>query len=419
MKFKNEKSLFDNRAFKIVFSIAAAIACWMVVAFTISNTITDTIRDVPVTINTASTSYQSLGLDIMDDITNLTVDVKVEGARAVIGRLDKNSVRVTPSFTNVKEAGTYDLQLTVTKTNQLDDFNIIAVEPAKITLRFDNAVSRKVPVTANVIGLETSEDYIVDTPIINPSEITITGPEQDVDAVAKAVVNVEVNSVVDETIRQTCEVVLLDAEGEPIINDTLRLDNETVDVAVPVYKRGVLPLDIEFTNVPEGFDISSLHYSLSKTELNVAASTSVIDNLKTKIIGYVDLATFEIGESYLFDIELPSGMVNLDNVKQVTVTFPQEGLASKQINVTDIRVQNAPANMNVSVHTERISGVTVIGPQEDIDALLAGSVVAIVDMDEQIAESGSYNVPVKFMITSNSTTFVSGTYTVLIDVEPA
>ena len=40
-------------------------------------------------------------------------------------------------------------------------------------------------------------------------------------------------------------------------------------------------------------------------------------------------------------------------------------------------------------------------------------------MDEQIAESGSYNVPVKFMITPNSTTFVSGTYTVLIDVEPA
>lgn len=418
MKFKNEKSPFDNRVFKIVFSIVAAVICWMVVAFTVSNTITDTIRDVPVTISTTSATYQSLGLDIIDD-TDITVDVKVEGPRAVIGRLDKNSIRVTPSFSNVREAGTYDLQLTVTKTNQLDDFTVVAVEPAKITLRFDNAVSRKLQVTTNLVGLEAAEGYIVDTPVVNPAEITVTGPELDVNAVSKAVVNVVVNRTVSESVRQTCEVILLDSDGEQIVSDTLRLDNEQVDVVVPVYKRGVLPLDIEFTNVPEGFDIETLRYSLSRPSINVAASTSVIDNLSTKIIGYVDLAAFEIGESYLFDVELPSGMVNLDNVNQVTVTFQQENLASKQVNVTDIRVQNAPADLNVSVHTERISGVTVIGPQEDIDALMPGSVIAIVDMDEQITESGSYNVPVKFMITANSTTFVSGVYTVLIDVELA
>ncbi len=419
MKFKSDKSPFDNRAFKIVFSIIAAVACWMIVAFTISNNITATITDVPVTINTASTTYQSLGLDIIDDTSTITVDVKVEGPRSVVGLLDKNSVRVTPSFSNVREAGTYDLQLTVTKTNALDNFTVVAVEPAKITLRFDNAVSKKFPITANVIGLTTASDFIVESPVISPAEITLTGPEQDLNAVAKAVVNVEVNAQVNETVRQSCEVILLDEDGEKITSTTLRQDNAKVDVSVPVYKRGVLPLDIEFTNVPEGFDIESLGYTMSKTELNVAASAATIDNLKTKIVGYVDLATFEIGQSYLFDIELPAGMVNLDNIKQVTVTFPKDNIDSKRVSVTDIRVQNAPANMNVTVRTERISNVTVIGPPEDVEALLAGSVVAIVDMDEHSGDRGSYNVPVKFMVTSNSKTFVSGVYTVLIDVEPA
>ncbi len=415
---KKRKSLFDSRVFKLVFSIVAAVICWTVVAFTISNNITATISDVPVTISSAST-YQSLGLDIIDNTETLTVDVKVEGPRSVVGLLDRNSVRVTPSFTNVREAGTYDLPLTVTKTNALDDFTVVSVDPARITLRFDNAVSRKMTVSANVTGLETPADYVVQKPVAVPGEITITGPEQDVSAVARAVVDVVVNEQVSETVRQTCAVTLVDEDGESIHSDVLRLDNAEVDVVVPVYKRGTLPLMIEFSNVPEGFDINTLRYSLSQTELNVAAAAGTIDSLRPLVVGYIDLAAFELGTNYTFDIELPSGMVNLDSVEQVTVSFQRDTLASKRVNVTDIRVQNAPDSISVAVRTDRIRNVTVVGPQEDIDSLLAGSVVAIVDMDELIVEQGSYNVPVRFMVTSNSTTFVTGNYTVLIEVEPA
>lgn len=419
MKLNNDKSLFDSRAFRIGFSIAVAVICWIVVAFTISDTGTSTIREVPVTIQASNATYQSLGLDIIDNTSSITVNVKVEGPRSVVGLLNKNSIRVTPSFSGVREAGTYDLPLTVSKTNQLEDFDVVSVEPEFITLRFDNAVSQKVAVTANVIGLETTGDYVVQNPVITPAEINITGPEQDVEKVAKAVVEVTVNDQVTETVRRSGEIVLYDEEGEVVNLPTLKVDSTEAEVTVPVYKRGVLPIKIEFTNVPEGFDIASLHYSMSVTELNVAASAGTIDNLKPRTVGYVDLSAFEIGESYLFDINLPAGMVNIDNIKQVTVVFPKENIASKRVNVTDIRVQNVPADMNVTVQSTRISNVTVIGPTEDVENLTAGSVIAIVDMEEQIVEQGSYNVPVKFVVTSNSTTFVSGVYNVLIDVEPS
>ncbi|MEG2259056.1 MAG: hypothetical protein RSB78_02590 [Oscillospiraceae bacterium] len=210
----------------------------------------------------------------------------------------------------------------------------------------------------------------------------------------------------------------MDADGNAITSSTLKIDNETVDVSVPVYKRGVVPIDIEFSNVPEGFDISTLKYVMSIKELDIAASAKVIDNLKTKIVGYVDLAAFEIGESYTFDIDFPTGVVNLDNIEQVTVSFPKENIASKKVNVSDIRVQNAPANMKVTVKNTRINDVTVIGATDDVLGLLSGSVIAIVDVSQLSVEKGSYNVPVKFTVTANNTTFVSGSYTVLIEVEP-
>ncbi|MEG0913876.1 MAG: CdaR family protein [Oscillospiraceae bacterium] len=417
MKFKDGKSPFENRVFKVIFSIAMAIVCWMAVVFTISTESKVTITDVPVTINTSSAAFQSLGLDIIDK-NEITVNVRVEGPRTVVGALDKNSVKVTPSFASVKEVGVYELPLTATKSNQLENFTIVSVDPITVKLRFDNATSKKFPVSVNVIGLETSEEFIVETPVSNPPEVTITGPELDVNNIAKVVADCTVNAEVSETVTQSCALTLLDADGNAITSSTLKIDNETVDVSVPVYKRGVVPIDIEFSNVPEGFDISTLKYVMSIKELDIAASAKVIDNLKTKIVGYVDLAAFEIGESYTFDIDFPTGVVNLDNIEQVTVSFPKENIASKKVNVSDIRVQNAPANMKVTVKNTRINDVTVIGATDDVLGLLSGSVIAIVDVSQLSVEKGSYNVPVKFTVTANNTTFVSGSYTVLIEVEP-
>ncbi|MEG2259054.1 MAG: hypothetical protein RSB78_02580 [Oscillospiraceae bacterium] len=155
MKFKDGKSPFENRVFKVIFSIAMAIVCWMAVVFTISTESKVTITDVPVTINTSSAAFQSLGLDIIDK-NEITVNVRVEGPRTVVGALDKNSVKVTPSFASVKEVGVYELPLTATKSNQLENFTIVSVDPITVKLRFDNATSKKFPVSVNVIGLETS-----------------------------------------------------------------------------------------------------------------------------------------------------------------------------------------------------------------------------------------------------------------------
>lgn len=418
MKHNKLSRLFDNKMFTFAFSFVCAVVVWVAVVFTISPNTTQSIRNVPVTINTSSAAFQSLGLDIIGS-TDITVDVVVEGTRSMVGSLDRTDIVVTPSFSSVRGAGTYDLQLNATKANTLDNFTIVSIEPGTITLTFDTAVSKKLAVEAEVVGLRVSDGYIMQNAVVSPGEITVTGPESEVARVARAAVQVGVNAEVSETVRQTSAVVLYDANGNEIVSSTLRLDNSEVDVVVPVYKSGVLPLDIEFTNVPEGFDINTLSYVMSETEIEIAASSSVIDNLKTKIVGYVDLSTFEIGESYSFPIELSNGVVNIDNIEQVTVTFPKENIASKKLNVSDIRVINQPANMNVTVVNTRINDVTVIGPTGDVFDLLPGSVVAIVDMSAISVEQGSYNVPVSFRVTSNSTTFVSGSYSVLIEVEPA
>lgn len=410
-------SLFNKKWFQVAFSIIAAIICWAIVVFTISPEMTSTIREVPVNLSSSNSMLSSLGLDIITD-EEYKVNVTVEGPRGVVGTLDSRSVIVTPVFSSVTEAGTYELKLIATKSNSMDNYTVSSITPASITVKIDKADSKKFTVGTEIIGLSVGEGFMTGNVSVSPAEITIVGPEQEMANINRVVAAYDVGGTLDKSVTVECPIIIYDNNGNELPLDSFKLDNDKVTLTVPVYKQGMLNLDIEFTNVPAGFDTSTIKYVMSASKLQVAASESVIDNLKTKIIGYVDLSSFKVGETYTFEINLPTGYLNLDNIETVSVTFPREDLASKKINITDIRLQNAPENCNVKILTQRISDVTVIGPAADVESLLSGSVIAIVDMSQANVESGTSSVPVIFHVTSNDTTWVIGDYTVMIEVEP-
>ena len=418
MKKFSLSSLLNKKWFQLVFSIVAAFICWVVVVFTISPDSTVTIRNVPVNLSSSNSLLQSLGLDIIDQ-KDYTVNVTVEGPRSVVGTLDAKNVVVTPVFTSVTTAGTYDLKLVAAKANTMDNFSITTISPGTIKVRFDQATSKKFTVGTEIIGMSLNEGYMSGNVTATPSEITIIGTENEINSISKISAVYEVGGVLDKTLTVECPIKIYDENGNELPSDSFKLDTDVVSVTIPVYKKGSLPIQIEFTNIPSGFDVSSLSYVMSKTSIDVAASETTIDNLKPKTVGYVDLAAFKMGEVYTFDVKLPSGYVNLDNVETITVTFPRENITSKKVNVSDIRLQNVPSNYNITVVTNRINDVTVIGPTEEVEALLAGSVIAVVDVSQINIEKGSYNVPVFFNVTSNDSTWVVGNYTVLIDVEPS
>ncbi|MEG0750949.1 MAG: CdaR family protein [Oscillospiraceae bacterium] len=417
MKIDWISKLFRQKTFLIIFSLAMAVICWATVVLTISSETTRVI-EVPVTIDPSDSVFANLGLEIIDK-KEIVVNVTVSGDRSVVGSLDSHSINVMPNLKSVGAAGVYEVPLTAQK-NDLQNYSIVSLNPTRLTLRFDTVLSKKLTVMSEVVGLTAADDLVVEKTAISPSEVTITGPEQELAEVAEVVAVVEVNAKLSETFKKTVKLAARDKDGNIITSSAVRLDPEQVDITVPILKKGILPLGIDFSNVPDGFDTSTLKYNMSVDKIPIAASAAVIANIKTKTVGYIDLTTFKLGEAYTFDIPLSSGTVNLDNIKTVTVTFKGDDIDSKKVNVADIRVVNEPANYKVTVQTERINAVTVIGRAEDVADVLAGSVVAIVDMNVLGGiESGEFNVPVSFTVTSNSTTWVAGSYSVVVHVEPA
>lgn len=408
-------SLLDNKRFVMVLSVAIAIVAWTIVVLSISPQKSTVIAKIPVNLAYNASAYQSLGLEVVDEGV-VTVDVAVTGPRSVVGGLTAADFVAFPQISQVTAAGRYDLPVVVSKANTVKDFEITQIIPSTVSVRFDRVKTQKFTVETDLAGIRIADGYILGQGYATPGEVTLTGPENEMSMVSRVVASVKLDKQQQSTSITMAELQLYDKEGNLLPKSYITFDNEQVEVTVPVLKKADLPLKIEFINVPAGFNTDLLSYTLSSSTLSVAGPAASVDSMKEIVVGYVDLQTFAIGKEYRFDVQLPTGFTNLENVEQVTATFKQEGLSQKTVSVSDIRVVNQPENYDITVQNQRIYSVKLIGPKEVLSALPATGVIAQIDAADITVESGQQNVPVRILIPSSDKVFATGSYTVVVNI---
>ena len=100
------------------------------------------------------------------------------------------------------------------------------------------------------------------------------------------------------------------------------------------------------------------------------------------------------------------------------VQFDSTGMVEKNFNVTNIVVENVPLNYEVEVTTEQINDVRVIGPQSIVNGLVAGDIVATIDLSESSSiASGQIELPVKITIPNKGLVWASGNYRAIISIQ--
>ena len=415
------KELFSDwltsRPKLMVLSLVLAVVIWAVVALSVNSITTRTIDNIVVEIPSTGASYQSMGLDLIEgEATEHKVSVTVSGDRSIIGMLTSDSITVTPDFSNVTEAGTYNIALNASKNNQLLNYEIKTVDPSVLVLTFGESAMRKFQISPSVSGFTVADGYVAQPIVCSPTAVTIVGSRETVDKIRKVTAEGNIEGELSSTTTISGKIHLYDADNKEISSDMLRMDAPSVDLLIPIYKEGAMDFDIEFVNVPSGFDTSVLKYSLSPSTIRVAYAEGSAVPTSVRTIGYVDVATLNLGETYQFDVTLPSGYVDLDGIGTISVKFDSQGMTSQKMTVTDIRASNVPEEYEVTILTEHISGVNVIGDAETIANLLSTSLVAVIDASGLKPESGTQSVPVTVLIPSSSTVWAVGSYTVNVEV---
>lgn len=414
MKLPTLSGLLKKPSYTMVLSVIIAVLAWFVVITTgPDQERVVTVRNVPV--DTSTNALASLGLNVIEG-GNPWVSVRVKGRVIDVGNLEPQDIQVTASFVDIVGAGTYDLRLTATTSAG----TVEAITPPTITMTFDREVNKEIPVTVDVNGLSVPEnDYILGTVSASPSSVVIRGPEKEVSRVSRAVVHADLSEPLTRSQVISSEIALMSSEDEEVTSAHITSDFTAADITIPVKRKVELPLRVSFINVPEGFPMEELKYTLSNETIVVAAQERSIANTTEIVAGVIDFEQLDLTEqnTYTFRVRLSDDFVNIENIENVVVEFDTEGLASTYLNLNQFYIVNEPSGFTVTSMTQSLYNVKIIGEEKAVKALKSGDFMVTIDLSDRDVQVGQYEVPVNISAPTQGKVWALGAHTAVINIQ--
>ena len=287
-------------------------------------------------------------------------------------------------------------------------------------MKFDSLQTLTLDIRARLTGYSVPEDeYLIRDVTVSPRSVELTGPAEEIERISQCIVEEEINEELTSSYTTTLPLKFLDADGNELQLEYTTSDITEARVTLPILKKKEVPVTLSFINVPEGFPVNQLDFTISNETIEVAGPESNIDQYREISLGQIDIRTPGSQQHLLsFSVELPTGYVNTQNIQSVLVQFDSTGMVEKNFNVTNIVVENVPLNYEVEVTTEQINDVRVIGPQSIVNGLVAGDIVATIDLSESSSiASGQIELPVKITIPNKGLVWASGNYRAIISIQ--
>ena len=418
---QQNRSPLEDRRVRLALAALLAIFMWVAVTTVVQPGTTVTLNNVPVDYTYDSSVYTSRGLSIVD-APERTVNLTVSGDGYTIGGLTSEDFVVYPDCSSVRSSGTKNLQLRVRCINSAVAGNIsvaIANTNSTVDIVFDIVEEKTLPIQVNTRYLTIEENFILYSTAASNETVTLTGPSSELAGVATCTAEVSYNDPLSDSVTVDTALRFYNESGQELHFEYVTMDHSAVEVTLSVYKTAQLPINVRFVNTPPNFDDSVLIYSLSQDVLRVAGPADTVDNLSELAVGTIDLSTFALDKVYEMPITLPSGLVALDNVDNVTVSFNCSAMDTKTLNIPaeNIEVINLPSTYQLAVESERLMNVTLCGPADVLEGLTADQVVARIDSDDFAVALGQQNIACSVYVPADGRIFALGSYTVPCRIE--
>ena len=224
------------------------------------------------------------------------------------------------------------------------------------------------------------------------------------------------------TLTQTTTVeaplTLVDENGETIVVDSTQVSvsAESINVTLPMLKTEKLSFRFEFLNVPGSFNTESLAYTLSADSITVAAPVESINKYSDFFLGYIDMRNITKGTStFLFEVDLPEGFVNMENINFVEVNFDLTNYTEQTFYAKNFITTTIPVSYNVKINARQLE-VMLIGPAEVLQELSSDDIVVEVDLSDRDIVAGQYLIAFRVVIPNHEDVWAEGSYSGAVTV---
>ena len=397
----------------IILSVLIAIIFWVYVDTVEGNTITNTFHNVEVEFIGATDTLPSRGLMLVQG-ESVEVDIELRGLRSVISGLSSSDLRIQVDLSNITAVGTYPLSYDLLLPDNISRSSV-TIEKASlstVTVRVVELYEKSIPVFVRVGG-DVAEDhiYVEDRLTVQPSVITISGREEEVDRIADAYIEIDLSGA--EASRSMMYTYVFRDDLGNVVDDpgSIRVSDKRIQVTAPVFEIKTLPLVVQFSEAP-GSTLENVEWELDVGSIQVAGESGNIHfrDLKELKLGVVDLSTLLSDTEIPMDIVVPSGCINLSGDTKATLSLKFVGVETRAFTVADIV---AAGLIDGKVFERMTNSVDVIvrGPAADLEKLTPEDIRILVDLSKY-TYSGTFSIPVTVQVNGYPQVGAVGAYTI-------
>ena len=361
-----------HKLITLLISLLGAVVLWIYVVTQIKPQTDFPVSSIPISINDRALEERGL---VITAQSPETIRLDLRTSRVNVAKLNAETIRVVADAGNIKEPGVHPLPCAVTfpDTVQSSGVDIMRKSVEYVYITVDRLQRSAFPIELNWTGSVKDGYYAeVSEAVLDPVEVVVTGPEQEISRIARVVVDYDVSGKIEtETI--TAPIRFLDENGDALEFSELTSFSVTqTSLTMPILRIKEITLTLGLIE-GDGVTKENAEVELTPPTIHVKGAASLIDSLNDTLeIGQVKLA--DIPENYYENEYTVDNLLNvgITNMGEETVkaVVRLSGVTTAMIDVSDIRPINPPDPVNFECKfTTTTVKVRIRGSTEKIQAI--------------------------------------------------
>lgn len=401
--------LLEKRWVCVLLSVLLAIAFWAYVRAAVDPSGTVNIHNVRVE-TTGANVLASQGLAV-SEITPQVVELQVEGPTSARTNLLRNRsglyVRVDVSSC-VEGENTLRWREVWPEGINTDD---LTAQRSTVTVKVEKLYSKTFDIRFRLEG-KVAGDYQMGTPAIEPAEVVVSGPVEQVNQVDR-VEAVLRTAELSERFAGDLELIPVDKQGKSLADLELTLSAESAYVVVPVVMTKKVPLTVNL--MPGGGATrEDAKIDIDPPTIVVSGAEADLEGLEEISLGPISLSDVVGTNTFTRPIALDPSLTNESGLTTATVTVTVEGLDTEVFAVNNIRTTSPPEGYTAELVTQSVL-VTVRGPAEDLANIDASQIRVVANLSGVTTE-GNQQVLARVYLDGTGTVGVIGEYSVSVNI---
>ena len=313
-----KKLLISDKMLRLI-SFIVAVLIWLYINIVINPSIEVTVRDLPIQfVGTEKLNDNGLGI-VTESATTITL--KIKGNRKTMGKNNMDTIIAKADVSNVYNTGTVSVPVEVVipfEKSGISNQSVYAVD-----ISVEKIKSKTLNLEINTEG-SLADGYMAGPIDINPSSVTISGPESVIGKIVKAGVTLDYGNA-DVDIDAEVPIRLYGADGKEFsimdaILTRINRDNTGCKVHCAVVKLKEVDIRPIFDD-DELIKRDQIIYSINPSEVQIygeTALTAKISSISTEII-----STEKLRENKKVKVKLniPEGVKVLQDIGEVEITL--------------------------------------------------------------------------------------------------